>query len=130
MLQEIEAPQGVNHEAQLVTCPNCNGQRGFKRQCGGYLSDWVWESCIECDGAGSVQAAPGRTVAPEAIEITYEQLWTLVAGANAYVAHMRREQRRNGIQSWAVATDVDHVQRVTAEVGALINRVDRTAVHS
>jgi hypothetical protein len=129
MLQRIEAPQGANHEAQLVTCPNCNGQRGFKRQCGGFLSDWIWEECRECRGTGRAQEAP-VIEQPAAIEITYEQLWTLVAGANAYVAHMRRDQRRNGIQSWAVAKDVDHVQRVAAEVGALISQVDRSAVRS
>jgi hypothetical protein len=43
---------------------------------------------------------------------------------------MRRDQRRNGVQSWAVAKDVDHVQRVATEVRALISQVDRSAVRS
>lgn len=103
-----------------VTCPHCNGRRGFKRQCGGGLSDWVWADCDACNGSGYAQVAPQRTESQQAIEITYEQLYALVAGAKGYVAHKRREQRQKGVQSWAVATDVDHIQRVANEVDALM----------
>lgn len=111
-----------------VQCPHCGGRRGFKRQCGGGLSDWVWADCDHCNGSGYAQVGPQRADAETPIEITYEQLCTLVAGAQGYVAYQRREQRRKGIGSWAIAAEVDAIARVTADVKSVMRTATGSAV--
>ncbi|MCA9091294.1 MAG: hypothetical protein KDA90_21980 [Planctomycetaceae bacterium] len=101
-----------------ITCPHCNGRRGFKRQCGGFLSDWVWDPCQECSGTGEMRASGSET-----ITVTYEQLYALVGAANAYVAQERKIQRTRGIESWAVAKDVDHAAAVAETIGAMLKAV-------
>lgn len=113
----------VVYPAGHGVCPGCMGHRGFKRRCGGNLSDWVWESCEECNGSGNVVASPQRADIPDTIEITYEQLYALVVGARGFVAHARRDQRTRGITSWAVARDIDNIDQAVGAVSAKVKAV-------
>lgn len=97
-------------------CTTCRGERGWKRQCGGGLSDWVWEECSSCNGRGSVEVAPHAPEQWPAVELTYNDAWALASGAMSYAAYMRQDQRKNGIRSWAVAKDIDAIEQTARDV--------------
>lgn len=103
-------------EPAHTLCPRCDGRRGFKRQCGGGLSEWIWEACDHCEATGTIPVNTSDDHGPRPIELTHGELYALVSGAQRYVAQERRDQRKNGITSWAVASDIDRVDRVATDV--------------
>jgi hypothetical protein len=130
MENATQAPAVPVIAPQQVVCPFCNGRRGAKRMTGGRLSDWVWESCDSCNGSGYAQVAPECVQGASTIEITYDELYALVSGALSYVAHARRDMRRNGIGSMAVARDVDRIERVATDINSLMRDRKPVAVVS
>jgi hypothetical protein len=111
-------------ELHDVACPFCRGERGWKRSTGGYLSDWVWESCEWCNGTGNAHVAPQHAQIAATTQIAYETLYTLVEGSRMAVAMARRDMRRNGVGSNVVAREVDQIEAVVAQVEPMLRAME------